>query len=241
MSAIFVAGDTSDYLSAAPPVTAYPVTISVWFKTSNLTDHQAMVTIGDTGGGDDFWECACVGDDNLRYDLRGTGGGVPSNVVDTTAGFTGGTWNHCMVRSSASDNHKIFLNGANAATMTSDILIQSIDILAIGVLARNSNSRWFDGKLAEVSVWDVALSDADAVTLAGGAVASAVSGADCQFYADLRSNAVDLIAAATITNNGSVAFDSGDHPPVSAGSSVFNIRRFAHVPGCVPGMPLRSY
>jgi hypothetical protein len=143
--------------------------------------------------------------------------------------------------SSSDSSHTVYLDGGGKITITTQINPQSVDQLAIGVLNRASPVNWFDGKLAEVAVWDVALSDADAVTLAGGTPASSVSGADCLFYADLRSNAVDLIAAATITNNGSVAFDAGDHPPVSAGSSVFNIRRFAHVPGCVPGMPLRSY
>jgi hypothetical protein len=223
MSAIFVAGDTSDCLTTPAPVSAYPLSISIWIKAADVTGGYTAASLVDTATNADWWRVEARGDvggDPARWDVRGTGTGSPADTAASSTSYTANTWHHVLCVSSSDSSHTVYLDGGGKITITTQINPQSVDQLAIGVLNRASPVNWFDGKLAEVAVWDVALGDADAVTLAGGAVASSVSGADCLFYADLRSNAVDLIAAATITNNGSVAFDAGDHPPVSSGPAI---------------------
>lgn len=244
MSAVFVGGDAADFLSATAPVTTFPVSVACWFKTSDVTGGYTAVSLADNATNGDWFRLEARGDvggDPVRWDVRGTGTGPGSEQGATSTSYSANVWNHALGVSSGDTSHTAYLNGAGKQTGTIQVNPLNVNSLAIGVLNRSSQVNWFDGKIAEVAVWNAVLDDTDAATLAAGAPATAVKLANLQFYATLLSSAVDVIAARSITNNSSVTFDGADHPTITSSSSVYNLRRLALIPGCVPGQPLRSY
>lgn len=243
MSAVFVAGDAADYLSANAPVTAYPLSVSCWFKSDDVTGGYTAVSLADSATNADWWRLEARGDvggDPVRWDVRGTGTGSSADTAVTTAGYSASTWTHALGVSSSDSSHTAYINGGNKNTITTQVNPLSINLLAIGVLGRASPVNWFGGKIAEVAIWNTALGDADAVSLAAGTPASSVQAGSLVFYATLLSSAVDSIGGITITNNSSVSFDSGDHPTITAGSSIPPRILSRLQPGRVLGAALRS-
>jgi hypothetical protein len=107
----------------------------------------------------------------------------------------------------------------------------------------NNSARTFRGAIAEVGIWTSALDSTARAALKDGDAPGLVDVGNLKVWKKLLTTHADELGN---TSNEAYAGDLpevfGSHPGVSYGSSsVFNIRRFAHVPGCVPGMPLRSY
>mgnify|MGYP001607049776 CR=1 FL=1 len=162
--------DATQYLSLATAiVTAYPFTVAAWANSDDATLNQTIWSVGVSSTDNDMW----------RLQFRGADAGDPVRLVSrnaagaqndaiTTTGYTAGTWHHaCGVGASATDR-RVFIDGGSKGTNTTSNTPAPTNITRIGLLARSSGGGRFDGPIAEVAVWNVALTDDEVLMLAKG-------------------------------------------------------------------------
>jgi hypothetical protein len=136
-----------------------------------------------------------------------------SERIDATAGYSANTWHHaCGVVSSAT-SRTIYLDGANSATGTASITPSNLNVISIGRRPDGSFGL-MNGLIAEVGIWNVALTAAEIASLAKGMTCDKVRPSALVFYAPLIRSLQDLSRAAAITNNNTATV--ADHPRVYA-------------------------
>lgn len=204
---------SSEYLEwYTAPVSAPAFTICAWIKTSNLTNNQAIVQIQDKD----------LPDKRHRIAFRGATAGdpvqvysqsdAPNGLAESTTGLSSATW-HCVVGVfTGNANRTIYLDGGSSASNTTSIAPTGMDSISIGRNGDSTPSEYFDGKIAEVCVWNSALSPADIASLAAGERPSAISPANIKFYAPLKSKYDAAFLGASVTVGGTPTFDPDDHP-----------------------------
>lgn len=148
-----------------------------------------------------------------------------STTVAQASNFTADAWEFGAAYMGASVGGFVTIatydDTTNAITSFSDpdTATESLDRLKIGQGAATNVFSRFPGREAEFSIWTVTsktVADSLAVELrTKKADAVTVTGATLLFYYPLLSDATATVGAPTLTNNGSVTFDSGDHPSLT--------------------------
>lgn len=203
-------------LSVATPIAALPLTIAAWFKVESDGSGNAIVCLGNASNSEIFRLAAAmdVASDPIRFRAASTGG---SNHDFGGGSISLNTWYHAaiVVSGTGQAQRAVFLNGTkytSAGANTRDIT--SATILSIGAQYQaGTYGVDIDGKIAHVAVWDVALTDGNITSLAGGANPLTISASDLVSYWPLTADLVDLIASLTLTNSGGASL-SGDNPTV---------------------------
>lgn len=136
---------------------------------------------------------------------------VTSQAVST------GSWASLGARQTSSTSRKVFLNGTNTATNTENKNPTSLNKLLIGCGTDGNGggptfANYTDGKIAEVAVWNVDLSDDEMISLSKGMRASRIRPQSLIFYAPLVRSIIDTKGGLTITNNNSATV--ADHPRI---------------------------
>jgi len=207
--------------STSAPVTNEPLTIAARFKSDVNNARTAIVSVCDTNGG--------VAGDQPFFALveDGTKAGDPicatsfnrngnTDEATSTSGFTVGTWHHgCAVFTSLS-SRTVYLDGGSSATNTTLLQsrLQTIDKTAVGCLGRSTNAAFYNGQVAEVGIWNAALTAAEIASLARGMTCDKVRPQSLVFYAPLVRDLTDQKGGLTITNNNSATV--ANHPRVYA-------------------------
>lgn len=209
MSAVF---GGSNYLSkATAPVATYPLWMAAWFKR---TSDYTLLCLGSTTEFDIF-RLRCVDDFTIWCESRNGG----SQGLATKGSFSNGTWTLAIGVIASATSRIAYLGSSAGSTETTNIAPDAINALAVGArLMSDGPSEHFVGKLAEVAIWSGAPSGGAIAALAAGDAPSLVDAGNLVFYESL------LSGAGTLTNNGSVTFDAGDHPTISYGSVVTTLR-----------------
>lgn len=169
-------GNTANRLGAADsPITALPCTISCWFNPTNLTTNSNLVFLRlNTGASSPY-----IG---LIYDGANSNGAGDNVVIATTgnvgtevlaassAGGTAGQWMHCAGVFTSVTSRTPYRDGAagttNTTTNTASSFAGGTDVGHITV--GGSTFSPMTGAIAEVAVWDVALTAAEVASLAKG-------------------------------------------------------------------------
>ena len=128
-----------------------------------------------------------------------------------------GAWYHvCMTYDgslSAGSRCAIYIDGVSkAVTASTDANVTPGNAASDLVLARvnNTGSFYFDGRMAEAAVWDVALSAEEAAALADRAAPILVRPANLAFYAPLVRALHDVMTGTVGTSSAAVI----EHPPM---------------------------
>ncbi len=125
----------------------------------------------------------------------------------------GTTQFHCAMSFTPSTNLTAYLNGNVEATTSSGVpvsIFNSTSPLTIGYLPIN----YFPGLIAEVGIWNAALTAAEIASLAKGMTCDKVRPQSLVFYAPLVRNLIDQKGGLTITNNNGATV--ANHPRVYA-------------------------
>ena len=210
---------TNQYLStASAPVTTWPLTMACWFNVANVTTQYVLVTVGKLNNDERFVLQAAghlAGDPVATnyIDSNGT-----SYRADSTSGFSANTWSHaCAVHTSAS-SRTTYLNGGSSGSNTSTATLSNSGINSILIGAQSNFalgvSSYASGLIAEVGIWNVALTAAEIASLAKGMTCDKVRPNALVFYAPLIRSLQDLSRAAAITNNNAATV--ANHPRVYA-------------------------
>ncbi len=155
---------TTDILEqAVAPITDYPCTFSCWFKKTALLTAITMVTVQQAVGTARILNYVNTAGETLA--LCTTTGNVSAQASKGT--FTAGTWFHSVIKCANNSSRYAYLNGVAGAQDTANIPVSGLDVFKVGDnIAADGTS--FDGPLAEVGVWNVALTDDEILALSKG-------------------------------------------------------------------------
>lgn len=195
-------GTNQLFYTTSAPRTTTPITLACWvnadtFGSDGQNDHYAALGSSSTDGefslgfyndaGTPFAEFACD-------DSAGAG-----SYCDATATPTSGTWEHYCGTMTDATHMAMYLNGGNKGTLTTD-RVPSINAFDIGAFYNGGTTvNYANGKIAEVAIWDVGLTDAEVATLSKGYSPLFVRPASLVFYSPLTRLTQDLIGAQGFT------------------------------------------
>jgi hypothetical protein len=205
---------SNQYLStASAPASGTPMTIAAWFFPT-ASSVQVIGSVGEVIGlsRNQLTYDGNVAGRPMRAFANGTGGNVQAQGGSTTLN----AWNHgCAVFESVTFR-EIFVNGISGATNSSNVGTQgSASGVQIGArTAINITDFEFDGLIAEVGIWNAALTAAEVASLARGMTCDKVRPQNLVFYAPLVRDLIDQKGGLTITNNNTATV--ANHPRVYA-------------------------
>lgn len=219
----------SQYLeNTTAPVTAYPLSMAAWGRSDNAAATQYAVDIGDSAGTDHVginWRGADAGDPISAF-VNGSG----SDAV-TSTGYSVNVWAHgCGVFASAT-SRAAYINGGSKGTNTTSETITSLDRIGIGRTEHSSPGSYFSGDLAEVAVWNIALSDADVLMLSLGVSPLLVRPDGLVFYVPLigrYSPEIEVVGGLNMTVTGAT---QSEHPRVFYPGRVQIVKAISSAPG----------
>jgi len=173
---------TNDYVvangvtSSLNSSTGLPFTVSAW-ANPDTTTKGAIFAFHKSGSNLNLLYYAKDGSTKKFYHY-----GPNNSYTESTNTFEPGQWHHIALIVDSSGNGKLFVNGGQEATWSNGTN-SSVNRFSIGQEWDGSGtakaSDFFDGKIDEVAVWNVALSAADVTALynsGNGLKASADSG-----------------------------------------------------------------
>lgn len=155
---------TAQYLEyAGAALTATPLTWACWFScNTGITGY--LCTLGKSTS---FSVCGIrIESDNKIKAQAGNDSG--NSMATTTTTISANTWSHAACVFTSSTSRAAFLNGGGKGTDTTSQTPSGLNRTTIGARNIGSYNQPFAGLLAEVGLWNIALSDADIVVLATG-------------------------------------------------------------------------
>lgn len=141
------------------PVVAAPMTVSVWFKLDGTT--EVMFYLGDKDVSNHHWEMNTISG-NLQWQATSGSGFRTAGL----GGISQDVWQHGCAIEVSSTSRYAFLDGVKSPEGTGEAAPLNIDRLT---LANNGQGLLpYNGCLAEVSIYDVVLTDDEVGELAAG-------------------------------------------------------------------------
>jgi hypothetical protein len=200
---------------ASLAVSAAPLTLSCWVKSDDDALAQCGVNLTDADSTFNYF--AAIADFATANNPAKALCRDASNIFSSRDGLTINTWHHIVAVFVSTISRFVYLNGVAGAESTDLVApaIAAIPTTAIGMMRDFTPQDPFSGKIAEVAIYNAALSGANVTSLynaGAGTPATNVAGANLVGYYKLIDDLVDSIAAANLTGSGSPTFDAGDHP-----------------------------
>ena len=157
------------YLANASAVaTGPPFSVSLWFTVPDLDNNYVMFSLANSASEQDYFALLVNGGVAGDYvNLTARDAPTPTHCR-TTISTSADTWTHALGVAIDTDDRACYINGGGKGTSAINVTPASIDRMAIGVFYDSSLVSYMAGKIAEVAVWNVALTDADAAILAKG-------------------------------------------------------------------------
>lgn len=191
-----------------------PITLACWFRTSSNTANQGLLSVVDNA----------TGVQGVRLTAQGAVAGDPVRILalgsatataDTTTGYAINTWTHaCGVFASAT-SRTVYINGGSAGTNTTSVTATGENRLFMGAIRSGASFiQYLSGSIAEVGVWNAALTAAEVQSLAAGASPRLIRPESLTVYAPLIRELADTMGSVTITNNGTATVS--DHTRIYA-------------------------
>ena len=216
-----VLNGSSQYLYRAEAlVAAVPHTMVGWYKTDTLTVDQGIAFVGNNDSDEEYHVLAAAGNqagDYLTNNIR-DGDAALNEFANTAIAYSTGVWQHGAAVCTSTTSRDVYINGGSKGSATTEGTV-SITDFAVGCLFRDSITWYFSGNVAEVAIWDIALTQSEIAQLAAGAAPTTIQSGNLKGYWDLLSDATDKSGnSKNLTAVGSPTY-SADHPVAGAGGS----------------------
>lgn len=193
---------TTSYLEATSAiVTAVPITMAAWFYADSNTVNQTILGVTASGATNARFTLQCQNTGYLRAAVQ-AGGSTAG--ADTTATINTGAWQHGAAVFTGNASRTVYLDGANNATNTTSLTpsAAALNRTNVGTQWRNqARENYFDGRVAEAAVWNVALNASEIAALATGLRPSLVRPQSLVLYVPIIRDVLDLRAALAFTDN----------------------------------------
>ena len=208
---------SSQFLSvASAPATVAPLTMACWFRSATVTTAYGLICLNSTTATDRH---ALL----LRGDLSGdpvsffSAAGASNAAANSTTSFSANTWSHACGVLSSSASRSVYLNAGGVATETTNLATTGLTQTSIGAQRFStfpSGASFMGGQIAEVGIWNAALTAAEIASLAKGMTPDKIRPQNLVFYAPLVRDLQDVKGGLTITNNNAATI--ANHPRVYA-------------------------
>lgn len=207
---------------ATTPLTTPPMTFACWFKSDDLAVAQSLVGIYSSQNSHLF-RLSANGNLAGQPVVAQTSQAAPAEFVETSTGYSTGTWRHgAAVFASPTSRISFIDGGSKSPEGTLNVVPALLDRLTIG--ARDPNTgplQLMSGKLAYAVVWRVALSDAEILDLANGKHPGDVQPENIVLGLAMTTPSLhDPPTDGTFQNVNGVTFDPADTPPVDPAGGI---------------------
>jgi len=192
-----------DYLyKPSPTVTAVPLTFSCWFNSDSDSETNYFVSLGDSSVTNHYfalWQ--------NRNSLRATTRALSAANSSTTT-VSASTWHHGAGVFATTSSRTVYLDGVAGSENTATKTPSSVDVLRIGSTGTSSpeTNNAMKGKLAEVAIWNVALTAAEIATLAEGFLPTFIKPESLISYYPLVRDYSDRLGNNSVTESQTVTF-----------------------------------
>ena len=150
----------SEYLGAsAAPVTAVPLTMSCWFKTDDASNFGVLVSIANSSATNEMFamEIASWATSITAWTESSAAAGRALDVGN----IINNTWHHACSVFTAPALRAAFLDGGNKGTSVTNVTPSGLDRIGIGVRYDLTPVNYMTGNIADVRIYNRALSDAE--------------------------------------------------------------------------------
>jgi hypothetical protein len=203
MSRLFDRSIPQYLITETPVVTIQGITLACFFNTNDVTVTQTIMGMSrNSTGFDGFWlvlRGAVGGDPLWAQEFNGS-----SANAETTSGVSVNTWHHGCAVFAATNDRRIYLDGGSKGTDSANRSVPSgLDNTTVGSLKYNNGTDDddpFSGMVAEVGIWNVALTDTEVLMLSLGYSPLLIRPQNLVFYVPLvRDNDNDLVGGLSLT------------------------------------------
>jgi hypothetical protein len=210
---------SSQYLStASTPVSSLPCTIACWFRITNTSDNNILVTL-DSGA-------------SSRIQLSNNGGTTPKRAVQATtfnasnsfgrvglneSSYSANEWYHAAGVFETDSIMNAYFNASvgTIAEVLPAVSVSGINKILVGArTASGTIGQYHGGQIAEVGIWNVALTAAEIASLAKGMTCDKVRPQSLVAYFPLVRNLTEIRSGLAVTNNNTATV--ANHPRVYA-------------------------
>lgn len=159
---------TAFYSEAVAPVTAAPLTLACWFRSTSATANQNLITIQVNNNNNYFGMSAAgnVAGDPVRAYINGAGAGLAT--ADTSTGYSINTWHHACAVFESNTSRSAYKDGGSKVSNTTDRTPTGLNKHYVGVYNATGAGDPMVGAIAEVAIWNAALTDSEVASLAKG-------------------------------------------------------------------------
>jgi hypothetical protein len=205
----FVAASNQYLVTSSTPVTITPLTMACWAVKDTGGATRTLLGLGNSTDG------------SVRFNVASSDAALVVAVATNSAGTGGtsqtgtpatGTSFHAAGVFASSTSRTAYANGVAGTANTNNVTPTGIDRIGIGARVRSSVDLYHDGLIAEVGIWDVALTAAEIASLAAGVTCDKVRPQSLRFYAPLIRDLQDVRDGLTITNTNTATV--ANHPRV---------------------------
>ena len=145
------------------PVTAAPMTFSALFDTYDTSVSQEIIAITNIAITDTMRIIYSTGSSTILgiSQVAGTDG-----VATATSSVSQNIWHHAAAVFTSITSRDIYLDGGSKGSNTTSVSPSGLASTKIAILNPLSNTVAFKGEIAEVAIWNVALTSAEISILA---------------------------------------------------------------------------
>jgi len=172
MALLFDDGSTQYLNSATTSITVAPFSVSAWFiDDAGQNNDRTIFQIQDVDAAEDLWtlQRANAPTNLLKFRFNSSSPSAGSQAQTSNTYITD-VWSHAVMVEASSTDHQCYLDGDDASkgTSTTDTTPVNMDSMSIGMERDSSPADAWSGFIAEVAVWNVALTLADITILSLG-------------------------------------------------------------------------
>lgn len=193
---------TNQYLLASSaPATGFPMTLAAWCRPTSMTGTRTVMAVGQTPSATRHRNQIVMLSTGV---LRMTGVSSTSAFADTTVTASNNQWVHAAGVVTSLSGRTIYMNGGNAVTSTATIAAYNTFTECVVGAQQSATASTYEnlwaGDLAEVGVWNVALTADEIASLGKGVSCDQVRPQSLVFYAPLVRNIGDMARGIALTN-----------------------------------------
>jgi hypothetical protein len=211
----FTRTSSQSLTTGSTPVTGNLMTLACWFNRKTTFDgvNSLFLVAVDATSGTNFNGILCGASANVLLCSSNVGAGPA--LAQTSTNFNLNEWNHACGVFTSSTSRTIYLNGAGSATNVETRNVSGQNNISIGArYGAGVLAAFADNLIAEVGIWNAALTADEIASLAKGMTCDKVRPQSLVFYAPLVRELQDVKGGLTITNNNTATV--ANHPRVYA-------------------------
>ena len=193
--------------------TGRPLTIAGWVKSDSNSAYQTVAGLANKNSDTDYRILGLAGGWTGDPVIAMERSSSANEQAKTITGYSVGTWHHTLAEFNTTTLRKALIDEGSEGQNFNFVNPVGLDKTAVGVICRSSSAWFFDGKLAEVAMWNAILTPQQKSDLAGGADPSTIQSENLLAYWPLYGDANDDSGNAKhLTEVGSPTYDTEDHP-----------------------------